>query len=148
MSQQDLLQNEVIEELLREKSYYYISQNKNPDLWILISPEFLNNKDIKEKLKKSSFYQQYKDQILVSNDIVNSNFYACIISSNEEYIGWLKLRIGDFENINNLRTTDKLYKVNGIYGITDEKNILKSNPNKIHPELIKTKFTNFLTSIY
>ena len=28
MSQQDLLKNEVIEELIREKSYHYISQNK------------------------------------------------------------------------------------------------------------------------
>ena len=65
MSQQDLLENEVIEELLREKSYYYISQNKNPDLWILISPEFLNNKQIKESLRNSSFYKQYKNQILV-----------------------------------------------------------------------------------
>ena len=147
MSQQDLLQNEVIEELLREKSYYYISQNQNPDLWIVVSPDFLNNKEIKEKLHKSSFYKQYKHKILVSDKNINSEFYCCVVSSNEDYLGWLKLRIGDFEEINNLRENDK-YKVNGLYGITENGNILKSNFNKIHPELMKIKFTNFLTSIY
>jgi len=148
MSQQDLLENEVIEELLREKSYYYISQNKNPDLWILISPEFLNNKQIKENLRNSSFYKQYKNQIIVSNNNIDSEFYGCIVSSNEDYIGWLKLRIGDFEDINNLRNSEKIYKVNGISGITEDGNILKSNPNNIHPELIKRKFTGFLNSVY
>ena len=148
MSQQDLLENEVIEELLREKSYYYISQNKNPDLWILISPNFLNNKEIQEKLKKSSFYKQYKNKIVVSNQNKESEYYGCIVSSNEDYIGWLKLRIGDFEEINNLRNIEKTYKVNGLYGVTENGNILKSNPEKIHQELIKKKFIEFLNNIH
>ena len=148
MSQQDLLKNEIIEELLREKSYHYISQNKNPDFWILISPDFLNDKEINNKLKKSAFYKLYKDQIIVSEFKNSSEFYGCIVSTDETLVTWLKVRLGDFEEINNIRETEKIYKVNGLYGITNDKNILKSNNNKVHPELIKTRFSTFLSVIY
>ena len=30
-SQKDFLENQVIEEIIRERSNYYISENKNPD---------------------------------------------------------------------------------------------------------------------
>jgi hypothetical protein len=47
MSQKDFLQNQVIEEILREKSSYYMVQNKVPDYWILISPKFLSENNLK-----------------------------------------------------------------------------------------------------
>lgn len=40
MSQKDLLQNQVIEEILREKASHYNARKKNPDFWILINPFF------------------------------------------------------------------------------------------------------------
>jgi len=55
-SQKDFLQNQVIEELIRERSNYYIAENKSTDYWILNSPEFINNSELKEKIKLSSEY--------------------------------------------------------------------------------------------
>jgi len=41
MSQIDMLENQVLEEILRERANYYFSKNKNIDFWLLISPNFL-----------------------------------------------------------------------------------------------------------
>ena len=50
-SQKDFLENQVIEEIIRERSNYYISENKNPDFWVLNSPEFINDYEINKKIK-------------------------------------------------------------------------------------------------
>jgi hypothetical protein len=50
MSQKDLLQNQVLEEVLREKASYYNARKKNPDFWILIDPSFLYEKNRKYKI--------------------------------------------------------------------------------------------------
>ena len=43
MSQKDMLQNQVLEEILRERATYYISKKKTLDFWITISADFLEN---------------------------------------------------------------------------------------------------------
>lgn len=55
MSQKDLLQNQVMEEILREKASYYNSRKKNLDYWILISPDFLFKNNLNQKLKQVNF---------------------------------------------------------------------------------------------
>ena len=35
MSQIDMLENQVLEEILRERANYYLSKNKNIDFWLL-----------------------------------------------------------------------------------------------------------------
>jgi len=60
MSQKDFLYNQVIEELLREKSNYFISQNKKRDFWVLTSPQIIKNKEINNKIKQSNFYIKNK----------------------------------------------------------------------------------------
>ena len=41
MSQKALLENQVIEEILRERATYYSLTKKNNDFWLLISPKFI-----------------------------------------------------------------------------------------------------------
>ena len=149
MSQQELLQNQVIEELLRERSNYYISQNKNPDFWILTSPEFVENDIIKNKLLGSNFYKKHIKEISLINLHAKKNFFACLVSTNKDFIDWFKLRIGDFENLDeNINKQD--YKLDGAQVNIDfssfNKNLLKFDKEKIHPELINNKFSQFINN--
>ena len=41
ISQIDLFKNQVLEEVLRERANFYISQNKKQDFWILTFPNFI-----------------------------------------------------------------------------------------------------------
>ncbi len=149
MSQQDLLQNEVIEELLRERSNYYVSQNKNPDFWILTSPEYIEDKNVKNKLANSNFYKKHINKIGLANSSLKKDFFACLVSTNEDFIDWFKLRMGDFENLNE-NINKENYRLNGIQLIVNlndkNKNLLKFDKEKIHPELINNKFSQFINN--
>ena len=114
-SQIDLLKSEAIEELLRERTTYYWSKDqKDRDFWLVISPKFINSLEISKKIKESQFYQKNINKILVSKSKIlkdsnklfleNNEFYGAIVSTNENYIKWLSLRIGYFEK---LKTNNK-----------------------------------------
>ena len=75
-SQDFLLNEEPIEEILRERTNYYKYLNKDIDFWFVINPLFINAPAM-HKIKK---------QLLKPS--------AAIISSNPKFIEWLKLRIG------------------------------------------------------
>ena len=45
MSQKDMLQNQVLEEILRERATYYISKKRTLDFWITISSDFLEDEE-------------------------------------------------------------------------------------------------------
>lgn len=94
-SQQDILKNIVIEELLRERTNYYINKKNQLDFWIVMNPSFLFSNPILKKIKKSNFYKQQRNNI----EYNNSQYFATIITTNIEYLRWIKLRIGYFENI-------------------------------------------------
>jgi hypothetical protein len=144
-SQKDFLQNQVIEELIRERSNYYIAENKSTDYWILNSPEFVKNSQLKEKIKLSSFYKAKQNEIVKNNE----EYFSSILTFNKEFFVWMQLRLGDFEDIN-LIYDNKLkdFRVDGIKGEfildTSDLNILKSKSNKIHPDLMVLKFSNFV----
>jgi len=144
-SQKDFLQNQVIEELIRERSNYYIAENKSTDYWILNSPEFVKNSQLKEKIKLSSFYKAKQNEIVKNNE----EYFSSILTFNKEFFVWMQLRLGDFEDIN-LIYDNKLkdFRVDGIKGEfildTFDLNILKSKSNKIHPDLMVLKFSNFV----
>ena len=59
MSQKDFLENQVIEEILRERAYFY-GNVKKKDFWILIQPNFLNEPTLKQVIQSTNFYQQQK----------------------------------------------------------------------------------------
>lgn len=136
MSQQDLLENQVIEEIIRERNNYYINRENSLNFWILMSPSFLLKNEIFNHIKKSNFYQLKKTDI-----IYNDSFYnGVIISTDFEYINWLKLRLGYFENIST-NQIDSRFKSDGLYGEIEIKNSLNSlifekNKISIHPKIL------------
>jgi hypothetical protein len=50
MSQSDFMQNQVLEEVLRERATYYNEKKKSLDFWVLISPNFIKNLDLNMKV--------------------------------------------------------------------------------------------------
>jgi hypothetical protein len=74
-SQRFLLQEEPIEEVLKERTRHYHEQEKEIDFWLVKQPAFLEAPEmaeIKAKCPQPS---------------------AAIISTNQQFITWLKLRL-------------------------------------------------------
>ncbi|AKG19921.1 MgPME-cyclase complex family protein [Calothrix sp. 336/3] len=74
-SQKFLLEEEPLEEVLKERTRYYHEQEKTIDFWLVKQPAFLEApemKAIKDKCPQPS---------------------VAIVSTNEQFIVWLKLRL-------------------------------------------------------
>jgi hypothetical protein len=156
MSQQDLFQNEVIEEILRERNNSYNFQGKKNDFWILTGPKFITDLNFQNSLKKTNFYKQKQKDLLFYNEKLE--FYSCIFSSNKEFITWLSLRLGYFEDISKLdeiKSANLNYISNGISGKLILKNEKQENlknfqfdKNLIHPKLLLNKYEKLLEFFY
>ena len=154
MSQKSLLENEVIEEILRERATYYSITNKKTDFWLLISPNFIYSKEILEKIRNSQFYIKNKENIL-SEELKSKNkfeFFSSLITTDKDFIRWVQLRIGYFENINEINSfAANNFVSDGIYGILEvnnkeNKNLspLISNPNYLHPSILINRYKKSL----
>lgn len=149
MSQQDLFENEVLEELLRERTNSYHIQKKSIDFWIMTNPEFINTSKMLEKLKVTNFFKQKKNNLIAYNE--TTSFYGAIVSSNKDFITWLNLRLGYFENIENFTESQANYISNGVFGKI-ETNIKNQNTltnfnfdgNSLHPSFLIKKYENLL----
>ena len=73
-SQSFFLNQEPLEEILRERMQYYKSSNKDIDFWFVLNPGFLH------------FLE--KDNISFNNHSL-----AAVVSLDKQFIQWLKLRI-------------------------------------------------------
>ena len=71
-----LMEEEPIEEILRERTNYYNRINKNIDFWLVTNPYFIN----------LSQFADIKAQLISPS--------VAIISLDKQFIQWLKLRIG------------------------------------------------------
>ena len=158
MSQKDLLQNQVIEEILREKSSYYAAQGKVPDYWILISPKFLEEENIKKELRETKFFKNQKNKIVLkSNENKELEFYAALISLDQEFMNWIKLRLGYFEQLfepKEIILSDS-YVSDGVFGnflvenlSLSNNQLLSSNNTFIHPDIISSKLIDSIKSFY
>lgn len=90
-----LLKEEPIEEILRERSNYYLKKGKNIDFWLI-------NDISKIELDAIEIDKKYKDEILNKLDK-----YLIVLSTNKSFISWLKLRFdytlkGKFNRSKNL----------------------------------------------
>lgn len=131
LSQYDLLKNNVIEELLRERTEYYKSQNKVIDFWVFLNPTFLNVPFINSSITSSEFYSNLYNRI----NFDNKSYLAVIISTNKEYINWLKLRLGGFDiisvekylksSLNKVRKSST--KWDGLYGKFNTLKLVNNN---------------------
>jgi len=138
MSQQDLLKNQAIEEIIRERNNYYINRNNSLNFWIVMSPSFLESDEIINTIKKTNFFHSKYNEVLKNN-----KFYsAVIISTDIEYINWLKLRLGYFENLFNQQESNNYsFRSDGLYGKiessdTVKRDLFKTKKNNIHPDIL------------
>ena len=74
-SQSFFLDQEPMEEILRERTNYYKSSNKEIDFWFILNPYFYYD------INKSRNYSNINKSL------------AAIISLDKEFIQWLKLRV-------------------------------------------------------
>ena len=112
---------------------------------ILNSPEFINNLKLKEKIKSSHFYKANENEIVKNK----KEYFSSILTFNREFFVWMQLRLGDFEDIDlNNDNKERTFKVDGIKGelILNnlDCNILECKSNRIHPDLIISKFSDFI----
>ena len=155
MSQNDLLKNEAIEEIIREKANYYNSKKKFLDFWLVLSPKFIFNENFYKQLKNTNFF---KSRIVTnSTKIVNNekNSYVAIVSTDKKFLTWLSLRIGYFETVN---FTDKIinklpdskFVSNGIFGEIELKNDISpflNNSENINKNILINRYETFLNLI-
>ena len=147
MSQKDMLKNQVLEEILRERANYYFSKNRSLDFWVTISPSFLENKNIFNKIKETNFYKQHKSEIQSDSE---NEFYCALITLNKDFLNWIKLRLGYFENLDDLKLMDSNFASDGIFGTLD-KNInspLKNKENFLNPEILTNRYKKMLNLYY
>jgi hypothetical protein len=72
-----LFEVEPVEEVLRERSHYYSTHNKQVDFWVLPSPQFL--KPYLPRIKN-----------IIKN--VSTDDLVAVVSTDADFIYWLKLR--------------------------------------------------------
>jgi len=151
MSQRDMIQSQVLEEILRERANYYFSKNKNLDFWLTISPSFIKDLGIDKKIVTTNFYSQHKSDISNNQGV---SFYGCLISLDKEFLNWIKLRLGYFEDIsmqNSIPLNSNLVS-DGVYGkltlLNNSMSPLKSNKNLLDPSIILSKYNKILNISY
>jgi hypothetical protein len=142
--QKDLLESQVFEEILRERSTYFFQQKKPRNFWIVLSPFLLLQSSWVDKFKETQFFQRNK---------LEKDFFLSIVSSDKDFINWLGLRLGYFENLENeasfLEQKKKSYLSNGIKASFFEEKIcffplLEGHVNYLDPEILVKKEKKFL----
>jgi hypothetical protein len=158
MAQKDLLENECLEEILREKTTYYSIRKKHRDFWLSISPTFISHPIFFQSLKSTNFYKLKKP--LFSPYLIENQrpFFASLISLDKEFINWIQLRLGYFENIDDIQFDQnnqrQSFVSNGIKGTLHiAKQEIINNPlnyseNYLHPDLFLKQNTKFLKLYY
>lgn len=154
MYQDDMFKNQVLEEIFRERKTHYIVKKREINFWIVISPNFLNFIEIKEKFLKTNYYRNLN----FKSEKKNIASFSCIISTNKEFIQWIKLRLGHFENIKLINETrdqknyDKFCQSDGMYGEIDNSfsynyNPLDSNNNNIDDNMLVDKILTLIKNL-
>lgn len=162
ISQVDLFTNQVLEEVLRERANFYISQNKRQDFWILTFPNFIKNENFLEKIKNTIYYKKNKNILYALDN--KYPFFSAIVSCNKDFINWISLRTGYFETINFLNTEnsinnndniDQTITSNGLKGnftinqiFEKNLNLLNSSNSYLHPDVYLNKYKKILKYSY
>lgn len=121
MSKEDMYNNEILEEVLRERSSFFISKKKDINFWILNNPSFLNEVELKQNLLNKKYFLDKKDKQI-------KNGFCCLISTDSNFIGWMKLRLGFFETLKQSDSIrQKIIISNGIFGELENSKLIKSS---------------------
>jgi len=158
MAQKDLLENQCFEEVVREKTGYFSSRKKQRNFWLILSPKFLFSPEIYNQLKLSKFYEQ-KKSIISSSLVEKGDFFVSLVSPDKEFVNWIALRLGYFENIDNNHylndIKEKNFSSDGVRGtfVLSKENppkvsLLKGYPNYLHPDILLKRNKKFLEFYY
>ena len=148
MSQKDMSQNQVLEEILRERTNYYFAKERSFDFWILPCPNFIKELNLDSSIKKTNFYLQKKDEI---NSFTQQNFYMSLVTLDKKFLNWIQLRLGYFENISQDIISKTKYKSDGVYGFfesNDLNNSLSFDESIINPDIILKRYKTVLSLKY
>eukprot|EP01035_Chromulina_nebulosa_P024495 gene24495-31897_t len=143
MSQQEMLENSIVEEILRERSAAYIVRSKPQDFWISISPSFLV--EFQKEIMKSRFFLQKKDELMSGDQL----FTSVLFTTNKDFFNWFKLRYGDFEKIE-LINPNRQGQSDGFYGELNSESLpilegtWKSRNDLLHPDLYRKRYGQLL----
>jgi hypothetical protein len=110
MSQKDMYNNEILEEILRERVNFFRNKKKQINFWIVNNPYFLKENMFKKiNWNKGYFFDKTKGGV--------DKEFTCLLSTDSNFIEWIKLRLGYFEEIHLLNGNIKeIYKSNGLFG--------------------------------
>jgi hypothetical protein len=154
MPQQEILINQVLEEILRERTTSFLVRKKTRDFWLISAPSFVYSEDFLKKLNQTNFFVQKQKQISESLSEKSFSFYGALVSTDEIFINWIRLRLGYFENINNPDENNKNINCDGLYGFFELNNNINTNlspliyvPNYISPK-VKRKQHEKIIEIY
>jgi hypothetical protein len=127
MSKAEMLNSEVLEELLRERVTFPTFESKSAKYWLLLESSFLNSLNLNPIIEKSQFFRR-----LNSNNMLKSG-YSVLLTTNKVFFVWLKLRLGYFEEIDDLKnlqfSSESYIMSNGISGsftYSDSNSFIKS----------------------
>jgi hypothetical protein len=153
MSQQELLKNEVIEEILRERAMNYQLNKKPVDFWVSLSPLFIYDYDKKilNQIRETAYYEKEVDNICFKYSNITFEYFASIITCDPEFVKWFKLRVGDFEDIQKKENKKDAPTYNGIYGeipATSTFDLLDDDPTYLHPFIFIERYKVFLEAYY
>jgi len=94
MNQFDFFYDQCLEEILRERSAYYLDKKREIDFWILLNPFFLNY--FYKSIEISNYFKENKKKI---KDNFGNSYYSVLITQDKDFYSWMMLRIGYFEKI-------------------------------------------------
>lgn len=138
MSQKQMFQNDVVEEILRERTDFYITNNKEIDFWIVTSPSLFYKENFQKRLKRTKFYNQSLNEI---QDQKGNNSFAVLITTDRSFANWIQLRLGYFESWDNYKSTKNNNIVSdGIAELINKKEfesikLFDSNSELLHPSI-------------
>ena len=134
--QNDFFENQIIEELLRERANYYVNKNKLNNFWILLNPAFLKQEDFLKQLKFTQFFQSKTSKNKDKDNILENNFVS-LVSTDIEFIKWIKLRLGFFEELNSPLLRKDLTSSGTSFSLSNTHiSVLNHNPNSLSSSLL------------
>lgn len=167
MSQLDSYRNEAIEEVLREKSLKMNDIEFKKKIFVLNCPYFIKELDLLPYIKETTFFGLNHKKIIDSQlnektGLVEDEYYfTAIVSTDQNAISTLKLRLGFFENMDAIQNEiqfhtyrDVIPTPKAIHSIgftghfclnSSDPSVdycyldptLNSNPKKLHPSITK-----------
>ena len=112
---QSCLGKECIEEMLRERTTHEIKENSLKQFWLLPNSYIYSSSFLfEDKLNKSLGERIFS--LNKSNVSKKYPIFFTIISTNVEFIAWLKIRMGSFLNLGQFKLeNEKIIKLNDGY---------------------------------